>query len=102
MSKATRSGQEMQLPSSSSVLEELAREGARQMLASALEEEVAAFVEEHRGEIDAEGRRVVVRNGYMPERELVTGIGPIAIKQPRVDDRVLEEEQRFTSAILPR
>jgi putative transposase len=92
----------MQMPSSGSVLEELAREGARQMLASALEEEVAAFVEEHQGTIDAEGRRLVVRNGYMPERDLVTGIGPIAIKQPRLDDRILEEQQRFTSAILPR
>lgn len=72
------------------------------MLARALEEEVATYVEEHQGMVDEEGRRLVVRNGYMPERSLVTGIGPIAIKRPRVDDRVLKQEGRFTSAILPR
>jgi len=44
----------------------------------------------------------VVRNGYQPEREIPTGIGPIQIKQPRVDDRVIPTEERFTSKILPR
>ena len=91
-----------QLPGS--VLEELAREGARQLLAQALEVEVAQFLEKHRNKINDEGRRQVVRNGYMPARDLVTGIGPIKIQQPRLDDRVLSEagEQRFSSEILPR
>jgi len=94
----------MQERSPGSVLEELAREGARKMLAQALEVEVAEFVEKHQNRTDAEGRRQVVRNGYMPARELVTGIGPLAIRQPRLDDRVLEgsEEERFGSDILPR
>ncbi len=84
------------------VLEELARKGARQLLAQAMEAEVAEFVEKHRGTTDEEGRRLVVRNGHLPERELVTGIGPLRIRQPRVDDRGLAQEQRFSSQILPR
>ena len=91
-----------QLPGS--VLEELAREGARQLLAQALEVEVAEFVGKHQNKIDTEGRRQVVRNGYMPARDLVTGIGPVKVQQPRLDDRVLREggEKRFSSEILPR
>ena len=84
------------------VLEELARKGARQLLAQAMEAEVAEFVEKHSGTTDEEGRRLVVRNGHLPERELVTGIGPLRIRQPRVDDRGLAQEQRFSSQILPR
>src|SRR5208337_3520760 len=84
------------------VLEELARKGARQLLAQAMEAEIAAFVEKHSGTTDEEGRRVVVRNGHLPERQLVTGIGPLRIRQPRVDDRGLAQEQRFSSQILPR
>ncbi len=84
------------------VLEELARKGARQLLAQAMEAEVAEFVEKHSGTTDEEGRRLVVRNGHLPERELVTGIGPLSIRQPRVDDRGLAQEQRFSSQILPR
>ena len=84
------------------VLEELARKGARQLLAQAMEAEVAEFVEKHSATTDEEGRRLVVRNGHLPERELVTGIGPLRIRQPRVDDRGLAQEQRFSSQILPR
>jgi len=84
------------------VLEELARKGARQLLAQAMEAEVAEFVEKHSNRTDEAGRRLVVRNGHLPERELVTGIGPLRIRQPRVDDRGLVQEQRFNSQILPR
>jgi putative transposase len=84
------------------ILEELARKGARQLLAQAMEAEVSEFVEKHSGTTDKEGRRLVVRNGHLPERELVTGIGPLRIRQPRVDDRGLAQEQRFSSQILPR
>ena len=83
-------------------LEELARRGARQLLAQAMEVEVAEHLEKNRTLTDEEGRRLVVRNGYLPERELVTGIGPLKIRQPRVDDRALDGEQRFSSQILPR
>ena len=102
MEKATRSEPEMQQPAPWSVLEELARKGAQQMLAAALEMEVTEYVEKHEERVDEDGRRLVVRNGYMPERELLTGIGPITVAQPRVDDRELEQECRFSSGILPR
>ena len=82
-----------------SVLEEFLRTGARQMLQAAIENEVAEYVGRHTGLQDAEGHRLVVRNGHLPERELVTGIGPIKVRQPRVDDRRVGE--KFTSQILP-
>ena len=87
-----------------SVLEELARRGAQQMLAQAMEAEVALFIEKHADKVDGNGHRTVVRNGHMRKRELVTGIGRVPIKQPRVDDRQLAKqgEERFSSAILPR
>ena len=87
-----------------SILEEIARRGAQQMLAEAMEAEVAGFLAQHAEKRDENGHRVVVRNGHMPARELITGIGRIPIEQPRVDDRQLakEKEPRFSSAILPR
>ena len=87
-----------------SILEELAREGARKLLAQALEAEVDEFLQKHQDKIGIDGRRQVVRNGYMPARQLVTGIGPVRIRQPRLDDRQLKEgiEGRFNSQILPR
>ena len=87
-----------------SVLEELARKGAREMLASAMELEVRELVEKHKDKIGEDSCRLVVRSGYMEEREITTGIGPVAIKQPRIDDRRLSElgEKRFSSKILPR
>ncbi len=82
-----------------SVLDEIVREGARRMLQAAIEEEVAAYIEAHQDLRDEHGHRLVVRNGHMPEREVLTGAGPLTVKKPRVDDR--REGQRFTSAILP-
>jgi len=95
---------EMQDQSPWSVLEELARRGAREMLAKAMELEVGEFIEKHKDKFGEDGHRLVVRNGYMKEREITTGIGPVAIKQPRVDDRKLGQvgNQRFSSTILPR
>jgi putative transposase len=95
---------EMQGQPPGTILEELARQGAQQLLAQALEVEVEEFLEKHQGKTDVEGRRQVVRNGYMPARQLVTGIGRLRIVQPRVDDRQLKEseEPRFSSQILPR
>lgn len=84
---------------SPSALDGVLREGARRMLQAAIENEVAEYVESHRGLVDEAGRRQVVRNGHLPERDLVTGIGPVRIQQPRVHDR--REGHRFTSKILP-
>ena len=88
-----------------SVLDEIVRDGARQMLAAALQAEVAAFVDAHRGEVDDQGRRLVVRNGYHQPREVTTAAGTVSVRQPRVNDKrtdpVTGERRRFSSAILP-
>jgi len=88
-----------------SALEEVIVKGARKMLKLALENEVDEFIQKHSTLKDEEGNRIVSRNGYMPERDILTGIGPLTIKQPRVDDRDLNDhsqDERFTSNILPR
>ena len=83
-------------------LEAIIRQGARRMLASALEKEVEDFINSHKQHCDEKGHRMVVRNGYHPARTIQTGIGAIAIKQPRLDDRKLKSEERFSSEILPK
>lgn len=87
-----------------SVLEQTLREGSRRMLQQALELEVAEYLEKHSGQRDENGKQMVVKNGYHPERALVTGVGPIGVKAPRIDDRKLDPERKspFTSSILPR
>ena len=88
-----------------SVLEQIARDGAKRMLKIALETEIAEYIERYKNLIDENGKRIVVKNGYHERREILTGIGPIEIKQPRVDDRKLGkygEGERFSSKILPR
>ena len=85
-------------------LDALAREGARRMLEQALEQEVAAYLERHRGERDEDGRALVVRNGKGKARKVTTGAGTIEIQAPRVNDKRVDEageRQRFTSKILP-
>lgn len=87
-----------------SALEEVIVKGAQKMLKLALENEVDEFIQKHSTLKDEEGNRIVSRNGYMPERDILTGIGPLTIKQLRVDDRPLDQNdmERFTSNILPR
>jgi transposase-like protein len=80
-------------------LDELAREGARRMLCEALRLEADEYVEQLRGERDAEGYALVVRNGKGRERKVTLGSGTVAIRAPRVNDRRAEE--RFSSKILP-
>ena len=84
-------------------LDELAREGARRMIEVALQLEVEEYVNRHRGERDATGHAIVVRNGTARPRTVTTGVGPIPVAAPRVNDRRIVEGQRqwFTSAILP-
>ena len=88
-----------------SVLDEIVREGARQMLAAALQAEVAAYVDAHAGEVDDHGCRLVVRNGSHHPREVTTAAGAVGIRQPRVNDKRTDEATgdrlRFSSAILP-
>lgn len=80
-------------------LEELVREGARRMLQEAMELEVREYIERHQEMRDGTSRRVVVRNGSLSEREILSGVGPLLIKQPRAHDR--REGQKFSSQILP-
>ena len=84
-------------------LTEVLRNGARALLAQAVEAEVAALLNCHADKLTADGRQRLVRHGHLPEREIVTGIGPVAVRCPRVRDRVGEgsERIRFSSAILP-
>ncbi len=88
-----------------SLLDELARDGARQMLAAALRAEVAAYVEAHAHEVDEQGRRLVVRNGFHDPREVATAAGAVPVRAPRVNDKRIDEatgqRKRFSSAILP-
>ncbi len=81
-------------------MEEIIREGARQLLQMAVEQEVSAYIELFKELKDEDGRRLVVRHGFLPERSLLTGIGPVTVKQPRIRDK--REGESFTSAILPR
>jgi putative transposase len=84
-------------------LTEVLRNGARSLLAQAVEAEVAALLSCHADKLTDDGRQRLVRHGHLPEREIMTGIGPVAVRCPRVRDRVGEgaERIRFSSAILP-
>jgi transposase-like protein len=85
------------------LLTEILRNGARALLAQAVEAEVADFLDQHAAKATDDGRQRVVRHGRLPEREIMTGIGPVAVRQPRVRDRAATEDDRicFTPAILP-
>lgn len=105
------------LPASSpkDVLTEILRHGACELLAAAVEAEVAGYIEEHAGHVDEQGHRLVVRNGHHRERTIQTGLGSVAVKAPRVDDRRVigkhprgesvdpggKPLERFHSKILP-
>jgi transposase-like protein len=84
-------------------LTEVLRNGARALLAQAVEAEVTILLERHADKVTDDGRRRLVRHGHLPEREVMTGVGPVAVRCPRVRDRVGEgsERIRFSSAILP-
>jgi putative transposase len=86
-------------------LDEIVREGARRMLAAALEDEVAAYIAAHAAERDENGRRLAVRNGHARPRQVSTVAGAIEVTAPRVNDRRVDEASggrlRFRSSILP-
>src|SRR3990172_6383596 len=86
-----------------SPLDELVRHGAQQMLQSAIEMEVDDFLAEYAERRVVRGHRLVVRNGRLPARELLTGAGRLAVQQPRVRDNTSQKESRgrFSSSILP-
>ena len=86
-------------------LTEILRNGARALLAQAVEAEVADFLGKHADLKTADGHQRVVRHGHLPKREVMTGIGPVAVCQPRVRDREADaadpDRIRFSPSILP-
>jgi hypothetical protein len=79
------------------------RNGARALLAQAVEAEASALLASHADKLTEDGRQRLVRHGHLTEREVITGIGPVAVRCPRVSDRVGDgsERIRFSSAVLP-
>lgn len=87
------------------MLDEIVRDGARQMLHAALRAEVAVYIEQFADQLDDDGRRLVVRNGDHQPRDVLTAAGAVTVVAPRVNDKCVDpdtgERQRFSSAILP-
>jgi transposase-like protein len=106
-----RTAESLAMPAATShdVLTDVLRDGAQQLLTQAVEAEVATWIESHRQLVDKNGHRMIVRNGHMPTRTIVTGVGSVAVTQPRVHDRRAEDTlgkdgqpvERFRSKILP-
>lgn len=91
-------------PSTGDVVTDILRQGAQKMLTAAIQAEVDAYIAAHTELLDSDGHRLVVRNGYLPERQIQTGVGAVTIRQPRIDDRRVDdagEKMRFMSRILP-
>jgi putative transposase len=85
-------------------IDDILRDGARRALQAAIEREVEEYVRRGRGHLDDRGHRLVVRNGHHPARKIQSGNGPIEVRQPRVNDKRVDEQGRrlhFTSKILP-
>ena len=82
-------------------LTEILRSGARALLTQAVEAEVAEFLSKHADLKTETGRQRVVRHGHLPEREIMTGIGPVAVRQPRVRDREATGARAFVLAVDP-
>ncbi|NMD07901.1 MAG: IS256 family transposase [Phyllobacteriaceae bacterium] len=103
MEQSTTEGQNLSI-GSRDILTDILRRGAEEMLAMAIENEVAEYIARHAHLRDGEGRRLVVRNGHLPARTIQTGIGDMAVRQPRVNDKRIDSSGRrvrFSSSILP-
>jgi putative transposase len=102
MTDATTNADDLPLPSEKDVLTAVLHHGATRMLAQAIQAEVDAYLDSHAHLRDEADRQFVVRNGFLPQRTILTGIGPVEVKQPRVKDRrPASQREKFSSAILP-
>ena len=102
MSEATTNADTLPLATEKDVLTEVLRQGATQLLARAIQAEVAAYLDARSAVRDEACRQQVVRNGYLPQRTILTGLGPVEVRQPRVQDRrPAGQREKFSSAILP-
>ncbi len=81
-------------------LTDLLREGAKRLIAEAMDAELSAMLTQFADYKDDAGHRHVVHNGYLPEREGLTGIGPVSVRAPKIRDRS-GARIKFTSALLP-
>jgi len=88
-----------QVQSARSALDEILRQGAQKLLGAAIQNEVDEYIQTHAAVRDEKGHRLVVRNGYLPERQIQTPLGEVSIRQARVNDR--RPEQKFLSKLLP-
>lgn len=103
MEQSTAEGHNLSI-GSRDILTEILRRGAEELLAMAIENEVAEYLARHAHLRDSEGHRLVVGNGHLPARTIQTGIGDVAVQQPRVNDKRIDENgqrMRFSSSILP-
>ena len=94
------SGHESGKDGPASLIDEIVREGARRMLAEALQAEVDAYIAAFTAERDANGRRLVVRNGYHQPREVLTSAGAVGVTAPRVNDKRTDPGHRGAAAVL--
>ena len=116
MNKSTRDNEQMPpaggnvlampaaVPRPGDVVAELLRNGVEALLETALEAEIAAHLARYESLKDSQGRRRVVRNGYLPQRELQTGVGPVQVQVPRARDQdrhAAGEPIQFRSTLLP-
>jgi putative transposase len=105
MRESTTEAISFPVPSGQDLLTGILRDGATRLLAQAIEAEVADYIERHADLRGPKGHRLVVRNGHLPEREIQTGIGPVKVRQPRVNDKRIDDDgqrMQFNSAILPK
>jgi len=100
MNQSTLSAVEPPDSDSSDPLHSLIRQGARELIAAAVEAELEAMLNHHRDRRDTLGRRAVVRNGYLPERTIQTGVGEVEVRVPKVRDRSASGI-KFNSSLLP-
>ncbi len=90
------------IPLCSDALTEILRDGAQRLLTQAVQIEIQQWIDARTDQVDAQGHRQVVRNGYLPERLVLTGMGAVAVKQPRIEDRRPEgQRETFERKILP-
>ena len=102
MLKVVHEENESHEESGGSLLDEIVRDGARQLLSVALQAEVAAYVQAHAHERDEAGRRLVVRNGFHEPREVTTAAGAVPVRAPRVNDKRVDEVTGNASGSLRR
>ncbi len=85
-------------PAFADALSDLVRDGAQRIIKQAVQAELDAFLQAH-SDRDDEGRRAVVRNGYQPERDVLTGVGPVSVALPKTRDRA-GRGRRFSLGVV--